>query len=588
MVLNIILWELTEMEKEGSKIMKCTIWLCVFLSFLNLIPTYCYIVQASQITWYVSPAGSDHSGDGSFGNPYRSIQKAMNMSRNGDVIYLRKGNYNNIWESISGTTSGWEIRRSGLSTVQPFVIETYPGDLPAQAVLDGSGYRFDEAYGILTVGRLGTYYSNVTIKDLTFKNSSKEGLTAYASSTYPGSCNNIIIDNCTFYNITERALWFYKESSTSKNNFNHIIVEYCTFDTIQNDASMAEGITFDGCNNSIFRYNYCNDIRKINVVFGNGCHYCEIYKNRINMESHHSGEGIYIDSQTYNGKTCSWIRIHNNTIWGYAEAGSGNYGIAVCAENAGGHVHNITIENNIINRTGPDGASEVYAIGIKHGNFISDITIKHNTIYSYTIDSACINSYHNDGDNWKRIIIANNIFLMTGNSAYCIKFTTLPSTQTNISFYNNCYYRTDGTTRYHIYTDTTTTGEATKIAANPQCISSSTGDFHLLATSPCIGTASTSYTVSYDSDGITRPQNGGYDIGAYEYFSTIENNIVFSMPPNWDINIDGYCNILDLLHIAFHLGQSGQNGWIREDFDKNGRIQILDLVLVSHHLGESW
>jgi hypothetical protein len=66
------------------------------------------------------------------------------------------------------------------------------------------------------------------------------------------------------------------------------------------------------------------------------------------------------------------------------------------------------------------------------------------------------------------------------------------------------------------------------------------------------------------------------------------NTVVFSMPPNWDINSDGECTILDLVLVSNHYGQTGLYGWIREDADNNGEIQVLDLVSVSNHFGESW
>lgn len=66
------------------------------------------------------------------------------------------------------------------------------------------------------------------------------------------------------------------------------------------------------------------------------------------------------------------------------------------------------------------------------------------------------------------------------------------------------------------------------------------------------------------------------------------SHVLFSMPPNWDVNIDGYCTILDLVLISNHYRQSGSNGWIREDADNNGEIKLLDLVYVSDFFGESW
>ena len=68
---------------------------------------------------------------------------------------------------------------------------------------------------------------------------------------------------------------------------------------------------------------------------------------------------------------------------------------------------------------------------------------------------------------------------------------------------------------------------------------------------------------------------------------TVYNGCVL-VAPNWDINLDHDCNILDLIQISNHFDETGDPGWIREDVDNNGVIQILDFVFVSNHYNESW
>jgi hypothetical protein len=86
-------------------------------------------------------------------------------------------------------------------------------------------------------------------------------------------------------------------------------------------------------------------------------------------------------------------------------------------------------------------------------------------------------------------------------------------------------------------------------------------------------------------------------VGNYSYYiwtkdtsnnTNSSSNVLFSMSPNWDINNDGECTILDLVLISNHYGETGTAGWIREDVDNNGSIQVVDLVLVSNHFGSSW
>jgi hypothetical protein len=87
------------------------------------------------------------------------------------------------------------------------------------------------------------------------------------------------------------------------------------------------------------------------------------------------------------------------------------------------------------------------------------------------------------------------------------------------------------------------------------------------------------------------------DHGEYSYkiwANDTNNNIntttpeTFEIPPNWDINIDHQCSIVDLIWIAGHFDETGDNGWIREDLNNDGQVSIVDLVLVSGHFDEIW
>ncbi len=68
----------------------------------------------------------------------------------------------------------------------------------------------------------------------------------------------------------------------------------------------------------------------------------------------------------------------------------------------------------------------------------------------------------------------------------------------------------------------------------------------------------------------------------------ISSSYDFSMPPNWDVDMNGECKVYDLTLLSNHYEETGDAGWIREDVDNNGEIQILDFVLVSNHYNESW
>ena len=67
---------------------------------------FCFGSSASPAaTYYVSPVGSDDSGNGSQNAPFWTLQKAHGQAIGGDTIYLRGGTY--------ALSAGIELTRSG-------------------------------------------------------------------------------------------------------------------------------------------------------------------------------------------------------------------------------------------------------------------------------------------------------------------------------------------------------------------------------------------------------------------------------------------------------------------------------------------
>jgi hypothetical protein len=97
-------------------------------------------------------------------------------------------------------------------------------------------------------------------------------------------------------------------------------------------------------------------------------------------------------------------------------------------------------------------------------------------------------------------------------------------------------------------------------------------------------------SIYYYNTSLKQSGNYTYHIWADDTGNNKVNSIdtKFSLPPNWDINNDGRCTILDKVCISLHYGQTGTPGWIREDVDNSGEINILDLTSDSNQYNNYW
>ncbi len=87
-------------------------------------PTY----AATHATYYISPAGNDNSGDGSFDNPWFNLGKAISVAQAGDVIYCRGGVYKMSWRGSDGKLTV-RLTQSGTAAA-PIVISAYENEKP--------------------------------------------------------------------------------------------------------------------------------------------------------------------------------------------------------------------------------------------------------------------------------------------------------------------------------------------------------------------------------------------------------------------------------------------------------------------------
>jgi hypothetical protein len=53
---------------------------------------------------------------------------------------------------------------------------------------------------------------------------------------------------------------------------------------------------------------------------------------------------------------------------------------------------------------------------------------------------------------------------------------------------------------------------------------------------------------------------------------------------DWDVNGDSLANVLDIVLVGQHWGETGLTGWILEDTNEDGNIDVLDVIII----GQNW
>lgn len=111
---------------------------------LLLIPLFLISLISSAATYYVSPTGSDASGNGSIGSPWFTLNKAWSSVTAGDIVYMRGGTY--YYTSAQNLTG-----KSGNSS-NYINVWNYSGENP---IIDGSKIS---DYEILNTGNSAYLY----------------------------------------------------------------------------------------------------------------------------------------------------------------------------------------------------------------------------------------------------------------------------------------------------------------------------------------------------------------------------------------------------------------------------------------------
>jgi hypothetical protein len=93
-----------------------------------------------------------------------------------------------------------------------------------------------------------------------------------------------------------------------------------------------------------------------------------------------------------------------------------------------------------------------------------------------------------------------------------------------------------------------------------------------------------SWTPRYDQAGTYSVH---FEVTDGEY--TDSEDIVITVTQlydNWDVNGDGAADVLDMVLVGQHWGESGLTGWILEDTNEDGNVDVLDIIIIGQHWTE--
>jgi hypothetical protein len=254
-----------------------------------------------------------------------------------------------------------------------------------------------------------------------------------------------------------------------------------------------------------------------------------------------------IDCNNFGHITIKHNLIHDCATLGSLGAGGG---IGV----SGACTGNILIDSNVIHHNGHTSGS-----GVIHGIYAQSPTggvISNNIFYDFP-GGFGVQVWGNGVANWD---VVNNTFFsctsfggvvvggfagVTANvrvlnnivrdSIVGVRTLSAGCTFSNITIqYNDVWNCTIP------YLLDASTSQSLNITVDPQMVNfrlDGSGDYHLLAMSPCIDAGTATGASSTDYDGVARPLGAGYDLGAYEYnpFTSLSlitvNGIVLDSQP---------------------------------------------------------
>jgi len=422
--------------------------------------------------YYVDVNGSD-SNPGTSSLPWRTIQKAANTMVGGDTVHVRAGTFNERVQVTRSGSSGAPVTYlvDGAVTMKGFTVRANFVSIRGFTITNTPNHA-QAGVGIYVEG------SYCTIENNYVTYATRGGIQIYARPGEWSSRSNCIVRNNRLYRNSQWGIEFHGR--------NHLIEGNEIWRTIQHHPAWtsppgwldADGMRFFGSGHTV-RANYTHDIR---------------YADTENVNPHIDCFQTWADdwheganNTVFERNLCRVLESQapNENAWGFMLAGA-SY---------------LTIRNNVFQTFGHVNA---YAPGNHH------LTVVGNTLTSSLSFPADRYPSGINLNNCPYSTIRNNVFYDLNGPPIVLAGTS----GTGLQRSDNLAYRTDGRT------PSGTPGPGDLWGVNPQFVNPGADNFHLQPSSPAVDSGyNLGSLCQQDYDGVSRPQQTDFDMGALEYWT---------------------------------------------------------------------
>jgi hypothetical protein len=252
-------------------------------------------------TFYVDPAGND-SAAGSITSPWRTLQKAANTVRAGDLVIVRAGHYAGLYLTTSGTATDPITFRGDPGAI----VDTQNPTTPDGINLEGASWVVIENFTVTGVPRAGiraVLNNHVTIRGNTGDLNGRWGILT-------GFSDDLLIENNTMTR-SQAEHGIYVGNSGDRPVIRHNVVWGNNANGIHMNGDLSQG--GDGIiSGAVVEGNVIHD----NGVAGGSGINCDgvqssIIRNNLLYNNHASGISLY---QIDGGQPARNNQVLNNTI----------------------------------------------------------------------------------------------------------------------------------------------------------------------------------------------------------------------------------------------------------------------------------